>query len=114
MAIMPVPVPISSAKPLDGISAHAPNSTASVPTFMAHLFCFTINCLKTNDCPDIHVGSSFLQGQKCFSKYMENYLRNKGLSPIKASNWYKDISSFRVKLIPSAMSCYFHYFCMPR
>ncbi len=46
-AIRPVPVPMS--RILLGLSwmvAHAPRSTPSVPTFMAHRFCQIVNCLN--------------------------------------------------------------------
>ena len=45
-AISPVPVPISSMFFLPDVVAHAPNKTPSVPTFIAHLSWYTVNCLN--------------------------------------------------------------------
>src|ERR1035437_8820997 len=45
-AITPHPVPISRIVSAALTSAHAPRSTPSVPTFIAHLLSSTLNCLN--------------------------------------------------------------------
>ena len=45
-ATNPVPVPMSSILWAFLTLDHAPSSTPSVPTFIAHLSCHTVNCLN--------------------------------------------------------------------